>query len=562
MLIGNGSLLHFGELLMIETAADILRKAINNCRKSGSIKTEDVPDIMIEKPKRDGFGDYATNVAMLLASREGKPPRQIAELIANEIKPFVHIKKVEIAGPGFINIFMDDNYWLGLLKEVHILKEKYGASNIGAGRKVQVEFVSANPTGPLHIGHGRGAAVGDSLANILKAVGYDVVKEYYVNDAGRQVYILGESVRLRVDELQGKKIDFPDDYYKGEYVREIAQDYLTKVREKGMLHGTYQEFACEAMLDSIKKDLKDFGIEFDRWFSEKTLDEQGLVMNTIAELRRKGYIYDAEGAVWFRTTEFGDDKDRVLIKADGERTYFASDIAYHKEKIKKEFSLIINIWGADHHGYEARVRAALKAFGYNDSTLKIIFVQLVSLLRSGVPVPMGKREGEFVTLRQVIDEVGKDACRFIFLTRKSDAQLDFDLELAKKQAPENPVFYVQYAHARICSIIKHAKEKGLGIPKTDDVDIKCLSLKEEMDIIKKLASFPDIVKGSAFAMEPHRITFYLQELAGMFHPYYNKNRVVTEDIKQTNARLYLCEAVKIVIKTGLRILGVSTPEEM
>ncbi len=548
---------------MIETAADILRKAINNCRKSGSIKTEDIPDIIIEKPKRDGFGDYATNVAMLLASKEGKPPRQIAELIAKEIKPFVHIKKVEIAGPGFINIFMVDDYWLNLLKEVHNLKERYGTSNIGAGRKVQVEFVSANPTGPLHIGHGRGAAVGDSLANILKTVGYDVVKEYYVNDAGRQVYILGESVRLRFDELQGKKIDFPDDYYKGEYVREIAQDYLTKVREKGMLLGTYQEFACKAMLERIKNDLKDFGIEFDRWFSEKKeLRESGMVETAINELDKKGFIKKEDGAQWFKTTEFGDDKNRVLSKTDGELTYFASDVAYHKDKMERGFSTIVNIWGADHHGYEARVRAALKAFGYNDSALKIIFVQLVSLLRNGVPVPMGKREGEFVTLRQVIGEVGKDACRFIFLTRKSDAQLDFDLELAKKQAPENPVFYVQYAHARICSIIKHAKEKGFGIPKTDDVDIKCLSLKEEMDIIKKLASFPDIVKGSAFAMEPHRITFYLQELAGMFHPYYNKNRVVTEDIKQTNARLYLCEAVRIVINTGLRLLGVSTPEEM
>ncbi|MEK7803837.1 MAG: arginine--tRNA ligase, partial [Deltaproteobacteria bacterium] len=434
---------------MIETAADILRKAINNCRKSGSIKTEDIPDIIIEKPKRDGFGDYATNVAMLLASKEGKPPRQIAELIAKEIKPFVHIKKVEIAGPGFINIFMVDDYWLNLLKEVHNLKERYGTSNIGAGRKVQVEFVSANPTGPLHIGHGRGAAVGDSLANILKTVGYDVVKEYYVNDAGRQVYILGESVRLRFDELQGKKIDFPDDYYKGEYVREIAQDYLTKVREKGMLLGTYQEFACKAMLERIKNDLKDFGIEFDRWFSEKKeLRESGMVETAINELDKKGFIKKEDGAQWFKTTEFGDDKNRVLSKTDGELTYFASDVAYHKDKMERGFSTIVNIWGADHHGYEARVRAALKAFGYNDSALKIIFVQLVSLLRNGVPVPMGKREGEFVTLRQVIGEVGKDACRFIFLTRKSDAQLDFDLELAKKQAPENPVFYVQYAHAR------------------------------------------------------------------------------------------------------------------
>src|SRR3989337_3457537 len=354
---------------MIATAADIVRKAIENCKRATTIKTEDLPDIIIEKPKRDEFGDFATNVAMLLAGKEGKPPRQIAEIIAKEIKQSSDIKKVEVAGPGFINIFMQDSYWLSLLKEVHNLEEKYGTSNIGAGKKVQVEFVSANPTGPLHIGHGRGAAVGDSLANILKEVGYDVVKEYYINDAGRQVYILGESVRLRIDELQGKKLDFPDDYYQGEYVREIAQNYLTKLREKGMLPGTYQEFACKAMLERIKNDLKDFGIEFDRWFSEKTLDERGLVMDTIAELRRKGYIYDTEGAVWFRSTEFGDDKDRVLIKADGERTYFASDIAYHKEKIKKEFSLIINIWGADHHGYEARVRAALKAFGFNASAI-------------------------------------------------------------------------------------------------------------------------------------------------------------------------------------------------
>lgn len=549
---------------MIATAADIVRKAIENCKKAATIKTEDLPDIIIEKPKRDEFGDFATNVAMLLAGKEGKPPRQIAELIAKEIRQTENIKKVEVAGPGFINIFMDDKYWLSLLKEVHNLKEKYGTSNTGSGKKVQVEFVSANPTGPLHIGHGRGAAVGDSLANILKAAGYKVVKEYYVNDAGRQVYILGESVRKRMEELQGKDVEFPDDYYKGEYVKEIAQDFLTKHSSVGKAQSTstVQDFACEAMLERIKKDLQDFDVEFDNWFSEKTLEDEGLVNNAIEELRKNGYIYEDEGAVWFRTTQLGDDKDRVLIKADKEKTYFASDIAYHKKKAESGFSTIVNVWGADHHGYEARVRAALKAFGYDDNILKIIFIQLVALLRNGVQVPMGKREGEFVTLRQVIDEVGKDACRFFFLMRKSDAQLEFDLELAKKQAPENPVFYVQYAHARICSIIKHAKENGINLPVTEGVDIKLLSLKEELDIIKKLASFPDIVKGSAIAMEPHRITFYLQELAGLFHPYYNKNRVVADDKSLTNARLYLCEAVKRVMQNGLKLLGVSAPEEM
>jgi len=550
---------------MISTAADIVKKAIENCKKAGTIKAEEFPDIIIEKPKKDEFGDFASNVAMLLAGKEGKPPRQIAETISKEIKQSIDIRKVEIAGPGFINIFMQDNYWLSLLKEVHNLEGKYGTSSIGAGKKVQVEFVSANPTGPLHIGHGRGAAVGDSIANILKAAGYDITKEFYVNDAGRQVRTLGESVKLRLAELQGKQVTFPEDFYKGDYVKEIARDYGQYLRNipDAASSATPQEFACNAMLKQIEKDLKDFGVEFDNWYSEKkNLRESGTVMDAILELKKRDFIFVDEGAQWFRTTQFGDDKDRVLSKADGELTYFASDIAYHWEKMTRGFSTIINVWGADHHGYEARVRAALKAFGYDDSILKIIFIQLVALQRNGVPVPMGKREGEFVTLRQVMDEIGKDACRFFFLMRKSDAHFDFDLELAKKQAPENPVFYVQYAHARICSIIKHAKEKGIESSKTDDVHIKLLSLKEELDIIKKLASFPDIVKGSALALEPHRITFYLQELAGLFHPYYNKNRVVTEDSQLTNARLYLCAAVRTVMQNGLKLLGVSAPEEM
>ncbi|MDP2682427.1 MAG: arginine--tRNA ligase [Deltaproteobacteria bacterium] len=555
---------------MIETAADIIKNAIDNLRKNGGIKTEDIPDIIIERPKRDEFGDYATNVAMLLASKEARPPRQIAEVIVKEIKPSASVKKAEIAGPGFINIFMQDDYWLNLLKEVYSLKERYGTSNIGAGKKVQVEFVSANPTGPLHIGHGRGAAVGDALVNILKAAGYDVTKEYYINDKGRQIETLGRSVYLRYLELFGKGVELPEDAYKGGYIKDLAGDYKQKFGDSYAVMGykedavsKFAEFAKGELLEHIKKDLLDFGVEFDKWFSENDdLCNKNFVTKAMEELQTKGVIFEEEGAKWFRTTTFGDDKDRVLRKADGELTYFASDIAYHKNKMERGLHGMVNIWGADHHGYEARVRAALKAFGYNDSVLKIIFIQLVSLLRNGVPVPMGKREGEFVTLRQVIDEVGKDACRFFFLMRKSDAHLDFDLELAKKQTPENPVFYVQYAHARICSVVKHAKEKKIAIPDTEGVNIKLLSIKEELDIIKKLAFFPDIVKGSAIAMEPHRITFYLQELAAMFHPYYNKNRVVTEDAKLTDARLYLCEAVRTVLQNGLKLLGISAPEEM
>lgn len=558
---------------MTATVSDIIKTAIENCKKAGTIKTEKLPDIIIEKPKKDEFGDFATNAAMLLTKEEGKPPRQIAELIAKEIRQSENIKKVEVAGPGFINLFMQDGYWLGFLKEIYAAGENFGKSSIGAGKNILLEFVSANPTGPLHIGHGRGAAVGDVLANILKAAGFEVIKEYYVNDKGHQIEILGESVRLRLCELMGQAVKFPEDYYKGGYIKEIAQAFKNRTKDEDLdlyvlppiqqgAVDAFKEFAVAEMLERIKKDLMDFGIEFDNWFSERSLDEQGLVRGTTEDLHKKGHIYDAEGAVWFRTTTFGDDKDRVLMKADGELTYFASDVAYHKKKAERGFSTLVNIWGADHHGYEARVRAALKAFGYDDSILKIIFIQLVSLVRNGVPVPMGKREGEFVTLRQVMDEVGSDACRFFFLMRKSDAHMEFDLELAKKQAPENPVFYVQYAHARICSIIKHAKEQEIELPKTENVNIKCLSLKEELDIIKKLASFPDMVRGSAAAMEPHRITFYLQELAGMFHPYYNKNRVVTEDNRLTNARLYLCEAVKTVLQNGLKLLGVSAPEEM
>lgn len=541
---------------MIATAADIVKQAVEKCHKSGTIKAEGPLDIIIEKPKKDEFGDFATNIAMLLSKEEGKPPRQIAELIEKEIRQSGDVKKVEIAGPGFINLFMQDDYWLGFLKEIRLSGEKFGKSNIGGGKKILMEFVSANPTGPLHIGHGRGAAFGDALARLLRAAGYDVFTEFYVNDAGAQVKNLAESILLRIKEEAGEKVEFGPDHYKGEYIAKLAKLHKDSAKTD------IGSFALRTVIDWIKKDMVDFNVTFDNWFSEKSLYEKNQVEKFIQKLKEKGFVFEDSGATWFKSTAFGDDKDRVIKKENGEWTYFASDIAYHHDKYERGFDTLVNIWGADHHGYIPRIKAVVQALEHDKESLKVLLVQMVSLSRGGQPVTMSKRAGEYVTLREVLDEVGADACRFFFLMRKSDAHMEFDLELAKKQAPENPVFYVQYAHARICSIIKHAKEQGIAIPKTGEADIKCLSLKEELDIVKKLASFPDMVKGSALAMEPHRITFYLQELAGMFHPYYNKNRVVTEDKNLTNARLYLCAAVKTVMRNALSLLGVSAPEEM
>ena len=542
----------------------IIKNAIDGARSEGVITSEKLPEIVLDKPKKEEFGDFSTNIAMLLAPVEKKAPRDIAKAIADRISASPDIEKCEVAGPGFINIFLKKSFWLGILEDIIKSGAGYGRSEVGRGQRVQVEFVSANPTGPLHIGHGRGAAVGDALSNILKAAGYEVSKEYYINDAGRQVLTLGESVRLRIEEIKGRTIEFPQDFYKGEYIKEIAAEYLEKYGAPGAEGApSLKDFGSNAMLENIKRDLRDFGIEFDSWFSERSLDDTGMVAATIEELKSKGHVYESEGALWFRTTDFGDDKDRVLIKADGERTYFASDIAYHRDKIERGFSSIVNIWGADHHGYEGRIRALIKALGHDDSVLKIIFIQLVALLRGGVPVAMGKREGEFVTLRQVMDEVGKDACRFFFLMRRSDAQLDFDLDLAKSQAPENPVYYVQYCHARIKSIISFALEKGFAVPEHFDAKLLSrLDQKEEAEIIRHLGSFGEVVERSAEAMEPHKVTFYLMDLAALFHPYYNKNRVVTDDPELTAARLLLCNAVATVTANGLGLLGVSAPEKM
>ncbi len=531
-------------------------------RSDGIFVDRDIPSIIVEKPKSEEFGDFSTNLAMLLAPIEKKKPRDIAVLLTERISADERVEKCEIAGPGFINIFLKESYWTGLLSEIIELGPDFGKHESN-GKRVQVEFVSANPTGPLHIGHARGAAVGDALCRVLEAAGFDVTREFYINDAGMQVVRLGESVELRRRELNGEKIELGENHYKGDYIIDIARAYQKALDDSKSDPSpeAARDFAVQAMLGIIKGDLAAFGVEFDTWQSERDLDAK--IIDAIDELKDKGHVKNEDGAVWLKTEALGDDKDRVLEKANGERTYFASDIAYHREKIRQGFDQIVDIWGADHHGYEARVRAAMQALGFDDSLFSVIFIQMVSLLRDGKPVQMGKRSGDFVSLKQVLDEVGSDACRFFFLMRKSDAQLDFDLELAKKEASENPVYYVQYCHARICSLIAHAADKGAVISKApNDQLLKNLVSRDDLDLIKRLSLFEDVIIKSSEVMEPHRVTYYLQELAGAFHSYYNKNRVVSDDPDLTGARLQLCGAVKTVIRNGLTILGVSTPEKM
>ncbi|MCX5717039.1 MAG: arginine--tRNA ligase [Nitrospirae bacterium] len=527
-----------------------------------------IPEIVIELPKEDSFGDLATPAAMSLARILKKPPRKIAEDIVRAIAEKDVFEKIEIAGPGFINFTFSKLYIYSELRVLIKDRSEFLRADIGKGKRIQIEFVSANPTGPLHLGHGRGAAVGAALSNLLSAAGYKVEKEFYVNDAGRQVKLLGLSVFARYNQLLGIDYPSPDDGYKGFYIEDIAnrviRDYGNKYAEASIKEAGefFTDFSYRLMLKGIKQDLKEFGITFDTWQSERELYERGEVEHSINDLKERDYIYEEDGAVWFRSTAFGDDKDRVVIKKDGEYTYFAPDIAYHRNKAEKEFDELIDIWGADHHGYIPRIQAVIQALGYPKESLRILLVQMVSLLRGGRPVQMSKRAGEFVTLKEVIDEVGADTTRFIFLTRRPDSHLEFDLEVAKAQSAENPVFYVQYANARINSIFSHAKEQGINIEKSEDADFGLLSLPEETRIIKKLLAYQMAFEGAVIAHEPHRITFYLQELAGMFHPYYHRHKVVTDDANLTKSRLALCEAVRIVLKDGFEILGLNAPERM
>ena len=546
-----------------------VEQVLQQCYAEDLLTSGEMPGFAIEVPSRSDHGDFAVNVAMMLARPEKKAPRQIAQLLVDKLMLEQSLwQRVEIAGPGFINFFLTAECWYGVLSDVYTQGDAFGRSTVGSGRRVQVEFVSANPTGPLHIGHGRGAATGDAVASVLQEVGFDVQREYYINDAGNQMDTLGRSIYLRYCQLHGRDIDFPDDCYQGDYIGTLARQameqdgdtWLNPPEDEAIAHFSHHGGA--AIRAEIDDDLRAFGITFDNWYSEQTLYDRGLVKAGVEALTRDGYTYELDGAVWFRTTDFGDDKDRVLIRSNGVTTYFASDVAYHCEKYERGFDTVIDVWGADHHGYVLRMKAILSALGRNPEDLQIILVQLVNLLREGEQVAMSTRSGKFVTLKEVLDEVGRDACRFIFLMRRSDSQLDFDLELAKKQSTENPVFYVQYAHARVCSINRNAKDVGLTLPLPDTVKAEALTLPDELALAKMLARYPEVVVGAALSYEPHRITFYLQELAAKFHSYYNQHRVIVDDVETSEARLYLVNAVKIVLHNALRVLGVSAPEKM
>lgn len=554
---------------MKEHIKTILLAAARKAHEAGELASGEFPDIEVEEPKSDAHGDLATNFAMLSAKLQKTAPRKIAEIIcSNIVDPQGIIKRTEIAGPGFINFFITPDAWSPVVRSVLSADRSYGASTLGAGRKVQVEFVSANPTGPLHVGHGRGAAVGDSVARILSFCGYDVQKEYYINDSGRQINTLGQSVFLRARQLLGASVDFPDTCYQGDYIQTLARDVLesqgkdffTDNDEQAVNHCA--RYAADTILAGIRDDLEAFGVSYNQWFSEQSLYDSGRVVDILEAYKKKGTIYEKDGAWWFRTSDYGDEKDRVVIRQNGQTTYFASDIAYHDEKFERGFEKIIDVWGADHHGYIPRMSAAVQAGGRSKDQFDVLLIQLVNLLRDGQPVAMSTRAGEFVTLRDVVDEVGSDAARFIFLTRDYASPLDFDLELAKQKSNDNPVYYVQYVHARIASILRKAAEEEISRPAWDDRVGALLTEPEEIQLIKSLARYPEVVQTAALALAPHRITFFLMQLASSFHTYYNKHRVLTEDRDLALARLCLVTAVQKVIRNGLVLLGVSAPDSM
>jgi arginyl-tRNA synthetase len=548
---------------------EIIMRAIIRGQEQGELAVDALPPLLLEYPREERHGDYATNIAMAMASRTKKPPREIAETIIRCIEDEEGIiERVEVAGPGFINFFLKEDYWRHFLREADRKGERYGEGEQGKGKRVLLEFLSANPTGPLHIGHGRIAAFGDALANLLEKVGYQVEREYYVNDMGAQMQLLGRSVYLRYLQEWGKEIEFPTDGYQGEYIREIGRQIKEEEGDRYLLSPEEEIIdsighkASEVILGWIKDDLKRFRVRFDTWYRESDLYNSGVAPRLLAKLREEGYLYEDEGALWFKSTRFGDEKDRVVVRTNDAVTYFASDIAYHKNKYDRGYDLLIDIWGADHHGYIPRMEAAIAALGCDRSSFKAILVQLVNLWRGGKQVSMSTRTGEFTPLREVMDEVGVDACRYFFMLRRADSPLDFDLELAKKEGTENPVYYVQYVHARIASIFKKATEKDVEIPDFDDVDIALLRLPEERLLAKRVAVFPELLEGMALALEPHRLTAYLQDVAGLFHGFYNKHRVISEDRELTNARLLLVKAIQRVVHSALGVLGVVAPVEM
>ena len=577
---------------------DLIAQALLGLEQASQIPPGLGQNIQVTPSKDPAQGDFASNIALTLAKPAGMAPRDLARLIVDQLSAADSVERVEIAGPGFINFFVTSTTSQSIVNRILEQADRFGRATVGQGGRIQVEFVSANPTGPLHVGHGRGAAIGATLANLLDFVGYDVQREYYVNDAGRQMHILGTSTWLRYLELCGEAIEFPSNGYQGDYVWDIAatlhrengerfrrpaaqafadvcEDAPAGDKEKhidglianahGLLgedeYGVVFDLALNTLVEVIRNDLHAFGVDFDRWFSERSLSDEGLIETAITRLQENGHVYEQGGALWFRSTDFGDEKDRVVRRDNGQTTYFASDIAYHMNKFDRGFEKVINIWGADHHGYIARVKAALSALGYNPDDLEIQLVQFANLFEHGEKISMSTRSGEFVTLRQLREDVGQDAARFFYVMRKAEQHMDFDLDLAREQSSDNPVYYLQYAHARICSVHRQCAEKGLELA-TSPVNLARLDNAHEQALVKHLGLFPERVESAAMRREPHLVVNYLRELANHFHSWYNAHQFIVDDVELRDARITLATAVKQVLSNGLNLMGVSAPETM
>ncbi|WP_336776777.1 arginine--tRNA ligase [Paenibacillus sp. MMO-58] len=555
---------------VLEQMYEKVKEAIADAAVAGGLAArEELPAFVLEVPKDKAHGDLATNAAMQLTKLAKKNPRQIAEtIIANLNGEKFGIQSAEIAGPGFINFRMDKSYLYSVIGEITASGDNYGRTKEGSGQRVEVEFVSANPTGNLHLGHARGAAVGDALCNVLDFAGYEVTREYYINDAGNQVNNLARSIEARYRQALGQDADMPEDGYHGEDIvgfgkllaEEKGDNLLSLSNEERFAF--FRQYGLEKELDKIKRDLGRFRVNFDIWYSETSLYESGRVEKALEALKAKGQVYEEEGATWLSTMPYGDDKNRVLVKNDGSYTYLTPDIAYHQDKFSRGYDKMINIWGADHHGYIPRVKAAMAALGNDPDKLVVLIAQMVSLFQDGEKVKMSKRTGKAVTMQDLMDEVGVDAIRYFFTMRSMDSHLDFDMDLAISTSNENPVFYVQYAHARICSIFRQAEEQSVALLPISDIDFGKLSSEAEFDLLRKLGELPQEVSEAAAQYAPHRLIRYVYELASQFHSYYKAERVITEDVAQTQARIALLGAVRIVIANTLRLVGVSAPERM
>lgn len=544
-----------------------IETAIQAALDKGDLVVESVPEVGLEVPREKQHGDFASNIALAMAKPAKKAPREVAQIIVENLPTAGVIRDVEIAGPGFINFFLSNDWLYDTLRTIEKEGEAYGNCEHGAGEKVLLEFVSANPVGPMNVVNARAAAVGDTLARMMNAVGYAVDTEFYVNDAGNQADIFARSIEARYQQLTNPDYPFPEDGYPAAYVQELAE--VLKKERPDLLDLPLEErlafckrWGTDKMVEMQKADLQAYGVEFDLWFRERDLHARGALEAVIDILRQRGLLFEAEGALWFKSTQFGDDKDRVIVKSDGSYTYVTADIAYHHDKLQRGFTKLINIWGPDHHGYIGRMKAAIQALGYGEDTLEVLILQYVALLRDGQQVKMSKRAGEFITMQDLVDEVGKDAARFFFLNRSPESHLDFDLNLAVEQSNENPVFYVQYAHARISSILRQGRELGIEVPTCSEVDLSLLQHETELDLLKQLAALPEELLTAALLREPHRLTRYAMDLAGLFHSFYTACHILGEEEQLRAARLVLVANIRVVLRKVLGLLGVDAPEQM